>query len=927
MKRILIKFSALFLLLNISLKAQDISFNKKIEAYHKSFPTEKLYLSFDKSYYTVGDTLWFKSFLLNGDLTTNKRTDKIYVELFNDSLTLIDNRVIALNNGLGYGDFALTNKLREGTYTIRAYSNWQQNFGNDYFFQKSFGVGKVGDRTWLVDSYQMLNTSKKALDLKIKITNIKNEAVGLKDVEIYLLNNKKKLMKADLQTSVDGIVETQIPLGQNKITGDYSLLITDRKDKTWQSILPISLQGLDQVDLQFMPEGGFMVNDIFGRVAFKAIGADGMGMNISGKIVNNKNELVTTLTSAHKGMGSFYLMPKSGDTYFALFNLNGKEQRQQLPLAREEGTTLRIDQFSKPDSVYVYIKASEAKRLENYQLLAMMGNETIMSSTINLRRGLSTIKLTKLDFPDGIIHFILISPDQQPLNERQVFINRDLKINLQAKLNKNNYAIKDSINLEIMATKENGLPLSGTFSVSITDDRQVIQDNETNIVSHFLLKSDLKGNIEDAAWYFNNQNPSTLFALDHLLLTQAWVGYQWNDILQNGLAPKFKAEKGNSIEGSLTNLFKKPVPNINLTLMSLGKNIFVTDTVSNSNGEFLFNNLPYLDSAAFTIKIKNPKGKTASANIFVNEFIPAKEINYMSRIKPWYVNTDSTTLHYYQNIEKIKTPIDKQKLVLEGTMLNEVEIKGQIKLKNFIEKTAWDAHFVKNINEDELKKNSGKKLKDLLYEKIDGFTIGTPRIVVIERGIRYTKPGYRNYFIGNSLISHIMIDNINTHVAASGIDDQYNSNINGKSKTAEDPDIFSTNELILNTLNAEDIKDITVYKGQANYFLDITTRSGKGPWIVKTPGMYIYKPLPIYIAKEFYSPKYNANNNTTAPDYRSTIFWDANVVTDENGKAKISFYAADKPSIYTIRIEGTDLLGRFGYQKSSIKIINKTDSK
>lgn len=144
-----------------------------------------------------------------------------------------------------------------------------------------------------------------------------------------------------------------------------NFLIINKKDRAVQSVLPIILQDVDQIDLQFMPEGGFMVNDIFGRLALKAIGADGMGRNISGKIINDKNEAVADFTTMHKGMGSFYLLPKKGETYFAIFSLNGKEQKLPLPVAKQEGTTLRIDQFSKSDSLYIYIKASEGKRLEN----------------------------------------------------------------------------------------------------------------------------------------------------------------------------------------------------------------------------------------------------------------------------------------------------------------------------------------------------------------------------------------------------------------------------------------------------------------------------------------------------------------------------------------------------------------------------------
>ncbi len=192
----------------ISKAQQKISVLDKIESYHQTFPKEKLYLTFDKAYYNAGDTLWFKSFLLSGNLKLNTLSDKIYVELFNDSSRLVERKVIALNNALGYGDFTLDAELSDGTYTMRAYSNWQQNFGSDYYFQKSFYVGKAGEQTWLLDSYQKLNreNNKQLLDLKIRITNIENQPEGLRDVEIYLMNDKKKIIREDMHTSIDGVI-------------------------------------------------------------------------------------------------------------------------------------------------------------------------------------------------------------------------------------------------------------------------------------------------------------------------------------------------------------------------------------------------------------------------------------------------------------------------------------------------------------------------------------------------------------------------------------------------------------------------------------------------------------------------------------------------------------------------------------------------
>ena len=918
-----------FIVLSHQLLAQSgksVSISDKIQQYNTTFPIEKLYLSFDKPYYNVGDTLWYKSILLNGDHSQNTRTDKIYIELFNDSSKFIESRVTLLNNGLGYGDFALKKELKEGTYTIRAYTNWQQNFGETYFFQKSFYVGNAGDKTWLLDSYQKLSTieGKSTLDLKVRLTTLNNEAAGLKDVEVYLLNGNKRIMRADLQTTIDGKIETSIPLQDDRI-GKYSFHIIDKRDRSRKLILPIILQDVTNVDLQFLPEGGHIVNGIFGKVAFKAIGADGLGKAISGFIVNNKNDTLANFKALHKGMGNFHLLPVKGEQYFAVYKLDKKEQKQALPIAFNEGTAVRIDHLSKKDSILVYVRASETKRTTTpYRLLAQAAGEIVFDVPLNLQNGFSNLKLAKKDFPDGVVHFTLFSPDQVAVNERQVFINRNHRIDLEVTPSHSTYGKRDSIAIELNAKKEDGSPLLGTFSVSVTADDQVkLNPAEDNMISYFLLQSNLKGNIEEAAWYFGNNEPSTLAAMDNLLLTQAWVGYQWDRIAKLDTIPLFKAEKGNIIEGKLTNLFNKPVPSISLTLMALGKTIFVTDTISNAEGKFIFKDLPLLDSAAYSIKIKNAKGKTSSATIAVNEFNPAADLISFNPIQPWNINADSTTLNYY----KSKATQNKREALITASkdvnQLKEVEIKGKLKLQQFAQQTAWDSKFLLSIDEEDLKANPKKTLLELLNERIKGFRKGFSWTDIC--GKRVIQHKFENYVIGSSLISHVMIDKINTHMVASGTNDNYNAT--GISSTATDSTIMSTNEYIFNTLKATDIVNITLYQGCAYYFLDITTRSGKGPWIVRSPGMYVYRPLPFYNPKDFYSPKYSVNKNAEVNDTRSTIFWDANVATNENGKAKISFYAADQPGNYTIRIEGTDLFGRFGYQKSSIKIINTTESK
>jgi hypothetical protein len=892
-------FLAMILVTSTPIFAQRVTLSDQIESYEKNFPKEKLYLTFDKPYYSVGDTVWFKSFLLNENLGPTSITDKIYVELFNDSSKLVDQRVIALNNGLGYGNMPIDTKLKEGSYTIRAYSNWQQNFGEDYFFQKSFYLGKADPKTWLLTTVQQLKTDglKRTLNLKVKITNLKNEPAGLKDLEISFLNDEKRLMRSDLQTTLDGLIETNIILPEGKTTGNYQFYILDKKDKSRKLMVPIKLEDASGLDLQFMPEGGLLVNDIYSKIAFKAIGTDGLAKNITGKIVDQQNKTLTTFAAVHNGMGSFYLLPQTGEIYTAIISTNNGEQKFPLPVAKTSGTTLRIEYLSQPDSMFVYLKASASKSLDGYQLVAQSAGKIIVAIPINLKSGFVNLKLPKFIFSNQIVHFTLFSPEQQPLNERQILIKGNEYINLAVETTKSTYLPKDSVSLTINATNEDGFPLSGTFAISVTDDGQVKQQqNEDYIASYFLLQSNLKGNIEDARWYFKNNELQTNLALDHLLLTQGWVGYSWDSMLDKNAFPKFVPEKDNLIHGKLTGLFNKPVEGIKLMLLSLGKYIFTADTLSNIKGEFTFKNLPTLDTTAYIIKIRKPKGTTSNATIYIDEFNPPASISLQKPITPWFFNSDSTLLNYFKTAEKRVKQAEKAMQLANSQLLKEVEIFAP--KRDLLTNETWDAHLFKRVTEEELKKNPRKNAYRLLQETIEGFTISKYWQTC---GTGTTPHPNDNYVVGTRLVSWIRVDKIVT-------------------------DYEEVHELI-NRLNAEDLKLIEFYKGCSTYYLDITTRSGNGPWSSKPAGVYVYRPLPIQVPKDFYSPKYTVSNNSSLPDLRSTIFWDANVVTDENGKAQLSFYAADKAATYTIKIEGTDLMGRFGYQKASIKIINKTESK
>ena len=86
-----------------------------------------------------------------------------------------------------------------------------------------------------------------------------------------------------------------------------------------------------------------MVNGIESRIAFRAIGSDGLSREVRGTVKDNKGAIITGFESAHKGMGSFLLKPDADQTYFAIVEFRNMQYRIPLPPALKGGFTLSVN--------------------------------------------------------------------------------------------------------------------------------------------------------------------------------------------------------------------------------------------------------------------------------------------------------------------------------------------------------------------------------------------------------------------------------------------------------------------------------------------------------------------------------------------------------------------------------------------------------
>jgi len=886
----------------------------KLNTQNDSLSIEKLYLQTDKPTYLAGDTLWFKAYLLNASfLTYSNKSAVLYLELSNDSNRLIQRVMVPVNGGMASGYIGLDADMTQGGYTLTGYTNWMRNFDESYLFKKHFYVGTNAGSEWLINynAHLIKDSSKDKIEMGLKITQFDKAPVGLREMQLSISDGKRTLFKDKAETSLDGALKLSFDLPDKADSKNISLVVQDlRKSQGSRKIsIPVILNRPEKVDLQFMPEGGKLVAGQQTNIAFKALNEDGYGAAVSGKIYNNKQQEITSFTATHSGMGVFSLVPENAEIYTARIQLpDGKYQTYQLPSVESSGITLNVNNRFKSDSCDITLTPTLdiVAADKTYYLVGMARNVVCWGALVKFNKGPFQFTLNKQVFPSGIVRLILMNENKVGLNERMFYNGRDDQLNIQLESDKSEYRQRDSISLNIKVTDNHGEPIQGSFSLAVTDNGQVKTDSiaERSLVSHMLLTSDLKGNVEGPGYYDDAAiHPEKWQHLNHLLMAQGWAGYDWSQLFKPVKPLVYPAEEEFLIKGKVTNAFNKPVAKSAITLFSKNP-LLVLESITDDNGNFIFKGIAPIDTPAYFISAKNKRGKSFNVGIEMDEFKAPVFSPITNSIVPWFVNIDTGTYLAVNNRVALKK---EQLRVTGGNLLKEVVINAKKVVKGSKNLNGpGGADII--IDEEQLKKAGRTTLGDLLRKNVKGF------------GIRVSKTGETYYSVYTTLL-HLVIDGVNTEFFISPETPRYQYL----------KDIFDY-------YDAEEIKGIEVMvsgKYQMSYtstylkpldvpwdhsFIEVTTRGGKGPFLKKSVGTYLYKPMPFITPKEFYSPKYTAGNITDMSDIRSTIYWTPNIITDKDGKATIGFYAADNPGTYTVIVEGADLQGHLGVKRKRITV-------
>jgi len=808
-------------------------FFSNISIYHNQFTQEKVYLHLDNNGYFPGETIWFKAYVVTaGALLPTDLSKVLYVELLTPEGEVFQRKKYPIQNGVTWGEIKLEDLIHSGYYEIRAYTRAMLNWDEAYIFSRV-----------------------------IPVYNAPKDPLNYGDLTLHKIEIEDKAFRRAAAK----------PLTEETTQSEHKLLMT------------------------FYPEGGHITKGLPSRVAFKLTDKSGAPLSTPVKLYRTDNTEVNSSTPVHEGMGIIDIPADWIGGYAEVATPSGKPVKFSLPTAREAG----CDVTAAADSSGLTIKA--------------VSNATFPSQTLGLSvtcRGMpcyfDTLHMSPSDvctkhvprkqLHDGIQQVTVFTSEGEILSERLVWVEpRKENMQLKVKQNAETYEAFSPIMLDFTLTDAKGNPQCGEFSLAVHDIDGELAADGSDINTELLLCSDLKGYIHKPEYYFETTDNQHRQALDLLLLVQGWRRYAWQEM--SGVNPfvlKQPVEEGLLVNGKIVDTPRKhkSKEGVDVNVMVM-KNLTYANgyATTDADGNFALMASDFYGDAVgyFTTTVND---KPVSCNISLNRGFSPEPVPYepqalIFEIPEFEKKTAKTTSDLFQWTDTLPRIIH----------LPEAKVKEKTRLHPYGSRFTWMGG-----------ENAGKRAATLFYNVEDA----------LEKLLDTGKKEMSLWDWLESINPHLVTDIpdiIPPHsIENSDIDETkvFDPVLRYKGRPVKilldnERPIGSTDFMMSDIRSLAICEDMDAYQrfsnsesvtvGQSMPFVTFllyssvnrtASKQRKGQRSTVLHGYSKYE--------EFYSPNYRTLDSPTPEDVRRTLYWNPNIITDENGKANVLLFSNSRPN-------------------------------
>ncbi|HMR18037.1 MAG TPA: hypothetical protein PKA53_01945, partial [Sphingobacterium sp.] len=805
-----------------------------------------------------------------------------YVELIDPSEKVINSLKIPLVSGIGIGDIPLIDTLTEGSYRIRAYTNWMRNYGAAYFYDRTIHIsnGRADD----VQTASTVARTDKGDVYSISLKDLAGVPLSKTRVNYQLVKDGEVVSRKRTTTDEQGILIVDV---DRKHQGALIKLRFDNSAKLVVNkvIKPINPESNNSV--QLLPEGGKILAGTINNIALKAINPKGLGVKAT-VVLTSKVDTLSVIKTNDLGMGSaFVFIGNNLDTLSgkAIFE-DGSSVEVTIPKVHHEGYSIVVNTQHR-DRILSQVNLSKqyVNQEELYFVVHHLGQVLFVSKQKANNKEL-VFAVKKTDLPTGVLTISILNSRLVPIIERPVF-NYSVEniLPLSVTLNKSSYTARDSVRANIIAGTDQDSMRFSALSASVVNLSKIKEDYHTapNIFTGLLLDADLRGFIEQPGFYFQDESPK-MVELDLLMLTQGWRNIEWDSVGTES-KPKFQPEKGIKISGYTKKLGRKAAEsNATVQLISTKNFMDYLDTVSNEDGYFEFEELLFPDSIKFLVSARTEKDKK-NIDIVVNSAEPpAITANPNAPIEKNDVN--SLFLDQINQSKQYFSQLEATGLMEKSIVIEEVVVRARAPKKASEDSSNLNGpgNADQVLNADDL--STCASLDICLAGRLTG--------VYWQSGVPYNTRGH--------VPMQVVLDGMF---------------IEAEQVASISPMDIESVEVLRN------INYTTVYgMNGGNGLIILTTKRGSSGLSSYVPkGILTIQPQGIHIAKTFYKPEYDvADAIKLSQDLRTTIHWEAGIVSDKEGDATFKFFTSDEKGKYLMVLEGIDLTGRLGRKLVEIEV-------
>ena len=805
-----------------------------IHQFNSIFPQEKVYLQFDNTSYYIGETIWFKAFVAEASSLGRAQSKVLYVDLISPDGILLNREKLKIVAGQADGSLPLMDGSTAQARDLRGVLS----FPSGFYEVRAY-------TSWMLNFHQENVFSR-----------------------VFAVYEKPK---------------------EEGHYYDESPVVTIKKDAIQQK-RPETPRQRD-LNASFHPEGGHLVMGVPNRIAFKVTDENGFGTDARLTVKGHDVSAVTV----HDGMGVFTFTPTSRRNSVEI-TADGSSRSFDLPDAENEGISVKLEEKG-TDSLSITLYPSTAPLPDTLGMTVTCRGEIMDFAVIPIKGQPYTHDLSLYGIPEGVCRMVLFDAKGSIYATRSFYHRSTTSFPpvLTVTTNKNRYGFFDKVELDLDLKDSKGNPLRDRFCLAVRDVRGQGNVFRDDIRTSMLLSSDLKGLIETPSWYFEADDDEHLQALDLLCMVQGWERYDWR--IMTGLddfKEVHRLEESLTLNGWILNPNgRKPMSDVNVTasLMPLDKTL--TESYSyttDSTGYFGFNiGVDFYEKARFTIRANTPKEKligTSARIMFERSIMPDVRAYHPGET----VFRSLTSKKPSSGQKRESTEDDGLPTVINvdnGFLLPDVEIEERRKYVDYYTFNAFDV--TKDVELDLDKGEFTTDVEGYLIEKgyqiIDTINDDGDYLITEINGFEpffyvHNSTVFRNtgIFSNPGSIDSRDIKSILVYdrpvykreawlLAPLYMDYMRHTVTNVEERTDEEYDRVIMVDILLK-------EDHQLSSREDRMKIDHRVTTAEG-W--STP-------------YSFYAPTYPDGPVFGDVDYRRTLYWNPNVVTDSVGHAQVEFY-------------------------------------